>query len=155
MEKKMYNLFLDDVRFPKTTFDYTENPIYINEEWEIVRSYDQFVKFITENGLPYMVSFDHDLAEAHYHESMYMGSKVYMKYLETVSEKTGHDCVKWLVSYCMDNKLEFPLWYLHTMNPVGKENMRSYIVSYLRSLDLPEQPASSCTCDEGGCSCRQ
>lgn len=146
----MYNLFLDDVRYPKHTFDYTKNPIYLNEEWEIVRSYAQFVKFVTENGLPYMVSFDHDLAEAHYHHSMYVGNKVYMKYLETVSEKTGMDCVKWLVDYCIDNKLEFPLWYLHTMNPVGRENMHSYITSYLKTVTMPEDNSCSCS-DECAC----
>lgn len=127
-----YNLFLDDVRNPKRSMDYTKNGIYFNLEWEIVRSYDTFVKFITENGLPELVSFDHDLAEAHYHESMYEGGKIYMKYLETISEKTGMDCAKWLVDYCIDNGKSFPNWLVHSMNPVGKENITAYISNYLK-----------------------
>lgn len=133
MEDKKYNLFLDDVRVPDSC-SYTNNAIYFKLEWEIVRSYDAFVKFITENGLPELVSFDHDLAEAHYHPSMYEGSKIYMKYLETTSEKTGMDCAKWLVDYCIDNELEFPKWEVHSMNPVGKENIISYISNYLKHL---------------------
>jgi len=129
---KKYNLYLDDVRKPIDSLDYTKNKAYVTEEWEIVRSYDAFVAHITKHGLPELVSFDHDLAEPHYHESMYKDGKVYMKYLETISEKTGMDCVKWLVEYCLDNGKKFPNWYLHTMNPVGHENMKSYIMSFLK-----------------------
>lgn len=130
MEK--YNLFLDDVRQPIQCFGYTKNKIYVSEEWVIVRNYDAFVKCVTENGLPELVSFDHDLAEPHYHESMYKDGKVYMKYLETVSEKTGMECVKWMVNYCLDHGKSFPNWFIHSMNPVGAENMESYITSFLK-----------------------
>jgi len=157
---KAYNLFLDDIRTPEAAFEYTLNPLYNSENWEIVRSYDQFVKFVTENGLPSMVSFDHDLADAHYHESMYQDGKVYMKYLETTSEKTGHDCVKWLVEYCMDKKAEFPMWYIHSMNPVGTANMKGYILSYLKTVNasglaevIDTQPEEECPCG-GKCKCQ-
>lgn len=135
MEQPKYNLFLDDVRSPAGAFKHTKNPALIYEEWQVKRSYDEFVEMITQNGLPVKVSFDHDLAAPHYHESMFIDGKVYMKYLETVSEKTGMDCVKWLVNYCIDNGKKFPIWYLHTMNPVGEENMRSYINSYLKQIE--------------------
>jgi hypothetical protein len=175
MTKKLYNLFLDDVRFPKTTFEYTKNPIYLNEEWEIVRSYKEFVKIITERGTPYMVSFDHDLADAHYNPLMYQNGKLYMQYVETTGEKTGYDCVKWLVDYCIDAKCEFPMWYIHSMNPVGSEYMRDYIKSYLRSIETAasieeeeksyngqiseylksdDDPFSRCACG-GQCRCQQ
>lgn len=154
MENKLYNLFLDDVRIPKGAFDYTKNPIYLNEEWVIVRSYNDFVNTITDRGLPYMVSFDHDLADAHYHESMYEGGKIYFKYLETVSEKSGSDCVKWLVEHCMNNGLEFPMWYIHSKNPVGAEFMRDYIKSYLRSLTMESLPSQECDCNEQ-CQCKE
>jgi hypothetical protein len=133
METKKYNLFLDDVRVPSMcSYVGKDSAVYFDLEWEIVRNYDQFVNYITENGLPEVVSFDHDLAEAHYHESMYKGGKVYMKYLETVSEKTGMDCAKWMVEYCIDKGLPVPIWYVHSMNPVGKENITSYITNYLK-----------------------
>lgn len=56
-----YNLFLDDMRFPEDAFYYTYNPIYNTYEWEIVRTYDEFVKIIEEKGIPKKLSFDHDL----------------------------------------------------------------------------------------------
>jgi hypothetical protein len=147
MENKKYNLFLDDVRNPKAC-EYMKDrigkdvAIYFDLEWVIVRNYDQFVTYVKANGLPEVVSFDHDLAEPHYHESMYKGGKVYMKYLETVSEKTGYDCVKWMIDYCMDNWKRFPKWYLHTMNPAGRENMESHILNYLKHYEATtEYPA--------------
>lgn len=131
----IYHLFLDDLRNPDVCSEYTKNPIYDEVEWEIVRNYDQFVAFITANGLPKIVSFDHDLAEAHYHESMYKGGKVYMEYIETTSEKTGYDCVKWMIDYCLDNKTTFPIWYIHSMNPAGSENMKCLILNYLKHFE--------------------
>jgi len=130
-----YNLFLDDIRHPEQAYAYTRNEIYLNLEWQTMRNYNHFVQMVMENGLPEVVSFDHDLAEAHYHESMYQDGKVYMKYLETISEKTGMDCVKWLVDYCIDHKKDFPQWYVHSMNPVGKLNMESYIENYLKHVE--------------------
>ena len=50
----MKKLYLDDSRVPKT------------EGWDIVRTYEDFVEWITKNGLPNEVSFDHDLAEINY-----------------------------------------------------------------------------------------
>jgi hypothetical protein len=134
----MYNLYLDDVRIPAASFDYTKNKIYTDLEWVIVRSYEEFVKYITANGLPETVSFDHDLADEHYTNDMYKGAEVYNKHYDKFEEKTGYDCVKWLCDYCIDNGKEFPKWYLHTMNPVGKENMKMYILSYLNHFE-PEK----------------
>ena len=131
----MYNLFLDDIRFPKECTSYTKNPIYDKVEWVIVRSYSEFVKYVTENGLPEIVSFDHDLADEHYHKDMYKGIDIYNKNYDKFQEKTGYDCVKWMVDYCIDNGKSFPIWYLHTMNPAGGENMKSYILSFLKHYE--------------------
>ena len=57
----VYNLFLDDIRFPEDCFEYAHQTVYITTDWIIVRSYDEFVKMIETNGVPYMVSIDHDL----------------------------------------------------------------------------------------------
>jgi hypothetical protein len=126
-----YKLYLDDIRIPENTFDYTGNKMYLTPDWVIVRSYNEFVKYVTEKGLPEIVSFDHDLADEHYHNDMYKGSK-YNKHYNNFQEKTGFDCVKWMVDYCIDNGKNFPNWYLHTMNPAGKMNMECYIKNYLR-----------------------
>jgi hypothetical protein len=127
----MYKLFLDDERDPyKVTW--VEMPL---GPWEIVRSYAEFVKTITEKGLPIFVAFDHDLADEHYRRSMYNPDKHYSNYFTngTFKEKTGYECAVWLVNYCIDNNTDFPQYVVHSMNPIGKENIISYIESYKRS----------------------
>ncbi|MDP9961886.1 cyclic-phosphate processing receiver domain-containing protein [Chryseobacterium lathyri] len=68
-------------------------------------------------GLPEMISFDHDLADIHY---LKPDSDEY-------AEKTGYECAKWLIEYCMDHYLDLPKFYCHSMNPVGKENILSLL----------------------------
>lgn len=121
-----YNLFLDDERIPSGAGKHMKNNIYYNLDWVIVRNFEEFVNYITLHGLPDIVSFDHDLAQIHYDPSTWVQGFVY-------EEKTGMDCVKWMVDYCINTGSEFPIWYLHTMNPVGRENMRAYITSFLKS----------------------
>lgn len=76
-QNKMYNLFLDDKRFPEDCFEYT-----------------------------------------HYTDG-------------TFKEKTGYSCAKWLLDYCMDNKLLLPKHILvHSMNPIGGENIKSLFDTY-------------------------
>lgn len=125
MNKKKYWLFLDDIRNPIDVWKYTGNLIFTEKNWKIVRSYSQFVDYIQINGMPELISFDHDLSEEHYRPSMYDEDKHYSKYYTdgTFTEKTGYDCAKWLVDYCMDNNIKLPEFYVHSMNPVGKENI--------------------------------
>lgn len=122
-------IFLDDVRDPSECAKYMHtrigalNPIYL-EDWHIVRNYDQFTKIIDEFYTKIThISYDHDLADAHYHESMYEGGKVYMKYLETTSEKTGHDCAKYMKEFYDKLGIIYPIMFVHSMNPVGTENI--------------------------------
>lgn len=135
MEKNRYNLFLDDIRNPDVCTAYTKNPIYDEVDWVIVRSYDEFVECVTKNGLPKIVSFDHDLADEHYAPQHWWDN--YNEWAETQNfqEKTGYDCVKWMVDYCLDNRENFPIWYLHTMNPIGAENMKVLILNYLKHFE--------------------
>lgn len=122
-----YKLFLDDVRFPIQVFRTTTNM-----EWKVVRSYDEFVKIIEEQGLPFMISFDHDLADEHYRQSMYDKDKHYTKYYNdgTFKEKTGYHAAQWLVTYCLDKNIDLPKWNVHSMNPIGKENITGLLTSY-------------------------
>lgn len=123
-----YNLFLDDdpARIPHK-LSWIELPLV---EWTIVRNYDQFVKTILERGVPKIVSFDHDLADVHYKQfrEAWYGSGV-LTYSDS-DEKTGYHACKWLVEHCLDNKIAFPEYYIHTMNPIGKQNIQSLIDSY-------------------------
>jgi spore coat polysaccharide biosynthesis protein SpsF (cytidylyltransferase family) len=98
--------------------------IYSKWEWKTVRNYDEFVSYITKNGLPDFISFDHDLSDEHYNPDMYNGQEIYNKHYAEFKEKTGMDCAKWLVDYCMDNKKELPDFVVHSMNPAGGENIK-------------------------------
>lgn len=116
-------LFLDDIREVK---DVTWL-ILPDAEWQIVRSFAQFVEFVEKNGVPYFVSFDHDLADEHYRQSMYNKDRHYTQYYTdgTFKEKTGFHCAKWLVEYCLDKNLAIPRYVAHSMNPIGRENIQS------------------------------
>jgi len=109
----MYKLFLDDIRTPLGVSLFSSNPLYKHDNWVIVRTYNEFVKIITERGLPLLVSFDHDLAD-----------------FNNNIEKTGYDCAKWLVNYCIDNNLDLPDYLVHSWNNVGSKNITSYIENY-------------------------
>jgi hypothetical protein len=115
-------LFLDDVRQPIHTYHYTLNKSYLMD-WDVVTNYDEFVKYVTENGIPEVISFDHDLADEHYTPEKNIE---YDKF----KEKTGYDCAKWLADYCIDNNLEFPGYVLiHSMNPYGSMNIESIFLT--------------------------
>ncbi len=121
MEKNLNSfLFLDDCREPKDSFYYTYNKIYNDPNWNIVRSYDEFVQYITIHGLPSIISFDHDLADEHYETDN----------IEDYTEKTGYECAKWLVNYCIDNNCKLPIYYCHSQNPVGKKNILTLLENY-------------------------
>ena len=119
-------LFLDDIRNPQDAFTYTHQAVFIEEHWEIVRSFEQFVDWIKTNGLPDFVSFDHDLADVHYTD--YNGDKSTDEY----KEKTGYDCALWMVNYCMDNGLKCPAFYCHSMNPVGSDKILGLLEQFSR-----------------------
>lgn len=110
-------LFLDDIRSPKDAYHYTKQEIFGREDWHIARNYREFIGWILENGLPEMISFDHDLADVE-------------KTSQDFVEKTGYDCAKWLIGYCMDYGLELPQYYCHSMNPVGKQNIESLLNNF-------------------------
>jgi hypothetical protein len=128
-----YNLYLDDFRNPIDSAYYRGEAIYAHEEWVIVRNYDEFVKCIQENGLPEIISFDHDLADTHYDNQDHVDGDYY----DIVTEKTGYHCAKWLIDYCIDNNKKLPARILiHSMNPAGSQNIKSLFESYLKSLKL-------------------
>ena len=85
-----------------------------------LKSYEEFMAWMTvaiENPvalLPTLVCFDHDLGE----------------------EKDGLDCAKLLVNVCMDNNMPLPEFECHSSNPGGRDNIISYLNTYLKSLNL-------------------
>lgn len=120
-----WTLFLDDIRFPEDVkYDYGSYKDIV-----ICRSMDDAVWAVKQYGLPSFISFDHDLADDHY---LLGASK---------NEKTGYAFAKWLCDYIMDNDLTLPRkfnFYVHSMNPVGAENIRQCMVNFLKHHDLQE-----------------
>ena len=124
----MKKLFLDDIRNPKDCANGLVpshlNKFYWENDWFIVRSHNEFVDWIKKNGLPDFISFDHDLADAHYTIDY---SDINWPYTNPDVEKTGYDCAKWLGNYCLDNHKILPDYIVHSQNPVGKLNIQGYL----------------------------
>ena len=111
-----WTLFLDDIRNPQDVL----YPYVVNTDFTIARSFDEAVQFVIAKGVPNFISFDHDLADEHYETG--------------TGEKTGHSFAKWFADFVIDNNLKLPLdfkYYVHSWNPVGAENIRKYMVSFL------------------------
>lgn len=130
----IYNLFLDDERFPKDV-TWIQLP---DLKWTVVRTYDAFVNIITnpEYGMPEICSFDHDLGPAAYNEyfSMVRENRTNFDY-NKLTEKTGYDCAKFLAQYCIDRNIPIPLYYVHSMNPIGCSNIKSILESARKVLN--------------------
>ena len=122
-----YNLFLDDIRVPT---DVTWVQIPVDQHYTVVRNYKEFVDLITLRGLPKYICYDHDLADSHYGHDLKNVARPHNSY----NEKTGYDCAKWLVDYCFAKKLKHPPFIVHSLNPIGKKNIESYIINYNNSL---------------------
>lgn len=126
-------IFLDDERDPKNV-TWVEIPF---APWTVVRDYSEFVDVIQAHynqfgKLPIHISFDHDLAHAHYRKSMYNPDRHYNSYYTdgTFKEKTGFHAAQWLVNFLCRKNLDIPEFTCHSMNPIGKENILSILQSY-------------------------
>jgi len=102
-----YSLFIDDERFP---------PRNDGRNWVIARDWEEVMMCLRIHGMPGYISFDHDLGD---------------------EKHTGYDIVKFLVELDMGEDLEFTLpeefdYYVHSQNPIGKENIERYLDNYLR-----------------------
>ena len=99
-------MFLDDLRVPLNDYDV------------IVRSFEEAVLFVQNNGIPTFISFDHDL-----------GCDEIGNIL-----KSGYDFAKWLVDMDIENIHKFPdnfTFDIHSANPIGKNNIKSILNNYL------------------------
>ena len=99
-------MYLDDEREPKNSYDV------------IVRSFEEAVSFVENNGIPNFISFDHDLGSDN------MGNIL----------KDGYDFAKWLVDMDIENIHKFPnnfTFDIHSANLIGKNNIKSILNNYL------------------------
>jgi hypothetical protein len=132
-------LWLDDLRDPTDNIwnnwiaRQGLNPMNYDITW--VKNYDDFTNWIVNNGLPDVVCFDHDLGQDIAIERYTTGgmSKTQAKKLKKLETMSGFDATKWMVNYCMDNDLRLPDWYIQSANPVGAENIKSYLQSFVKS----------------------
>lgn len=99
-----YCLFIDDERYPPDD----------GKDWIIARNEKDVVVSLIDKGMPSFISFDHDLGR---------------------DENTGYDIAKLLVKLDIeDDNFSFPnnfSYYVHSQNPVGKENIIGYLDNYL------------------------
>lgn len=123
-------LFLDDVREPKDCIGYMYhrigalNPIYL-QEWLVVRNYAEFVQAIKAYHTEIThISFDHDLADGHYHKNMEEGKLNYNSddFLDNAN-KTGYHAAQYMKHYYDHGNIPYPVMFVHSMNPVGTENI--------------------------------
>ena len=120
-------IYLDDVRTP------------IEDDWIVVRSYDEFVAKVNEIGLENIqyISLDHDLGDSamrEWHTNVYVNYKLDYN---NITEKTGMDCAKWLVEQWLDGKPVVEV-YTHSANAIGSANIMGYINNYCHIHRLPQ-----------------
>lgn len=134
-----YNLFLDDLRKPQHAYIYPKRDVggiiidsrslknisgVDDDQWIIVRSYDEFVKTIKEKGLPIAVSFDHDLHEEHIKHYYNITEKTGLIEYGNLKEKTGKHCAEFFVQKCKELKpKKLPEIYIHSANKYGVEEI--------------------------------
>jgi len=128
MKYNKIQLYLDDIRTPN------------NDDWYVVRSYDELVSHIRLNGLDKyeVISLDHDLGDTAQEEYYNNVSPNYQLDYNNILEKTGLDCAKWLVAESMNSKKPLPQIYTHSANPIGSANIMGYVNNYLKNCRLPQ-----------------
>jgi hypothetical protein len=122
-------LWLDDLRNPSEQEWIRSYAPEFEFSGEItwVKSYDEFKSWIKKNGLPDKICFDHDLGEEVARKNVENGmGKKKARELKKLA-KSGFECAKWLVDYCIDNKFQIPEWNIQSANPVGKENINGLL----------------------------
>jgi len=102
----VWSLFLDDERFPPDD----------GREWKIARTHQEVIDLIELHGMPVFVSFDHDLGDL-------------------IPNGNGHIVAKYLCELDMHTEYTFPEgfdYYVHSQNPVGRDNIIGYMNSYMK-----------------------
>lgn len=126
-------LYLDDTRTPTETI-----PGYA--PWVVVRNYQEFVDYIVQNPIPDLISFDHDLGEEHVNDyfNQFAQKGYQIPDYESYKEKTGLDCARFLAEHIQANNLQLKNCAVHSHNPVGSNNIQSFINGFNRHMGWPE-----------------
>lgn len=112
MDNSGKKLFLDDIRTVDMIYPARQVP-----EFDLVRSYTEFVQYIKKNGLPELISFDNDLG------------------LDKDGNLApdGYAAAKWLV-YESGLDLSDLKFHVHSANPVAAEQIRGLLNNYIEYL---------------------
>ena len=131
-------LCLDDERKIKNCYLYDEQQLLtvasgVSEfEWDIVRSYDEFVDYVEKYGIPDIVSFDNDLDTSMEGEHLKKFDKAHdTGFLdwESCKTKTGIHCAKWLIDKCKELNADIPKYYVHSANTFARPIIREIMES--------------------------
>ncbi|WP_294185867.1 cyclic-phosphate processing receiver domain-containing protein [uncultured Sphingobacterium sp.] len=114
---------MDDIRVPSDLSYYIpkeEITPYLLTNWTIIRTYPDFVAYISKNGIQSIISFDHDL-----------GLNV-----DSTEAESGYDAVKYIVNLIIEQEHRvLPQVLCHSQNPVGKTNILSYWNNFMNTID--------------------
>lgn len=108
----MKKLFLDDVRSVDMIYEKS-----MVDEFDVVRTFDEFVEYIQTNGLPDYISFDNDLG-------LDVNGNV---------APDGYAAAKWLVYESGLNLIDLD-FYVHSANPVASEQIEGLLNNYIKHL---------------------
>lgn len=100
-----WKLFIDDERNPP------------DDSWSVCRTNEEAVALIERDGMPRLVSFDHDLGR------------------DDTGPRTTMELVVWMSIYHFNEGP--PQYTVHSANPVGCQNLISFLESWKKAKDLP------------------
>jgi hypothetical protein len=98
----MNKVFIDDIRTPPSN------------DWIVVRSSKEAIDWVNANGMPDIISFDHDLGGDD-------TSMVFLKQLFEIAFEKGYNP---------------PKYFIHSANPIGSKNIQSFMESWKKSQTL-------------------
>lgn len=113
-------IFLDDERNLKDVFWINYAPykkvITVRTSSEFKQAVEKLAWSDSFELLNFEFSFDHDLADFNRNQ-----------------EETGFSCAVWLINHLIEKNLDpnYLFWYVHSQNPIGKENIDNYLLSYV------------------------
>jgi hypothetical protein len=99
-----YKMYIDDIRLP------------VNDDMIVVRSSQEAIEHIKNNGIPCFISFDHDLG----------------------GDDTSMIVVDWLIDAVLDGQYTIPIdfdFYVHSANPVGASNLEWKMSNFLEFIN--------------------
>lgn len=114
-----FNMFIDDMRLPHDD-ECVESGINLNVDWVIIRDTRDAISTVKATGrMPDRLALDHDLGE-----------------LPDGTVDTVPVFLKWLANeFYFEVGGKIPEYTIHSANPVGAANMRSFMESWKKACE--------------------